>query len=113
MEHFTKQIAWQNYFATQVAAADIEEVEAEAHMKTVEAIAVLTSTKKLTEARLERDSSDEVKKARFDYNVARAHRKMLQVTMENRERCANLLSRELTRRVGRDGPQRRNDRWTP
>lgn len=112
MEHFSKQLAWQNFFATQVAQAEIEEAEAEAHLKTQEAVVMLTG-KKVTEARAERDVDENVQAARQEYLVARARRKMLQVTMENRERCANLISRELTRRVGREGNQRRNDRWNP
>lgn len=112
MEHFSKQLAWQNFFATQVAQAEIDEADAEAHLKTQEAVIMLTG-KKVTEARAERDVNENVIAARDAYLVARAKRKMLQVTMENRERCANLISRELTRRVGREGNQRRSDRWTP
>jgi len=112
MEHFSKQLAWQNFFATQVAQAEVDEAEAEAHLKTQEAIVMLNG-KKVTEARAERDVDSNVVAARNLYLVSRAKRKMLQVTMENRERCANLISRELTRRVGREGNQRRSDRWTP
>lgn len=110
MEHFSKQLSWQNFFATQVAEAEVIEAEAEAHLKTQEAVVMLTG-KKVTEARAERDIDENVVAARNDYLVSKARRKMLQVTMENRERCANLISRELTRRVGREGNQRRNDRW--
>lgn len=113
MEHFSRQIAWQNFFATQVAQAEILEAEAEAEMKIQEAMAMLSSSKKVTEARVERDTNPKVIDTRKIYMQAHARRKMLQVSMENRERCANLISRELTRRVGREGNQRRSDRWTP
>jgi hypothetical protein len=112
MDNFSKQIAWQNYFATQVAQADTEETEAESAMKTEEAKVMLNGGK-VTDARLKRDTDETVEKLRKEYRIARARRKMLEVAMENRERCAGLISRELTRRVGREGPQRRNDRWTP
>lgn len=112
MEHFSKQLAWQNYLATQVAQAEISEAEAEAHLKTQEALVMLNG-KKVTEARAERDVDENVLSARSDYLTAKAKRKLLQVTMENRERCVNLISRELTRRVGREGMSRRSDRWTP
>lgn len=111
MEHFSKQLAWQNFFATQVAQAEVDEAEAETLLKVQEARVMLTG-KKVTEARAERDMDENVMSARSDFLVAKAKRKMLQVTMENRERCANLISRELTRRVGREGNQRRSDRWT-
>ena len=113
MEHFSKQLAWQNYLATQVAQAEIIEAEAEAALKTKEAVAMLNGSKKVTEARAERDINEDVVSARKEYLTARAKRKLLQVTMENRERCVSLISRELTRRVGREGNQRRSDRWTP
>jgi len=112
MEHFSKQLAWQNYLATQVAKAEIEEADAESFLKTKEAVVMLTG-KKVTEARAERDVDENVIAARDRYLVAKAKRKLLQVTMENRDRCVNLISRELTRRVGREGSIRRNDRWTP
>jgi hypothetical protein len=112
MEHFSKQLAWQNYLATQVAKAEIEEADAESFLKTKEAVVMLTG-KKVTEARAERDVDENVIAARDRYLVAKAKRKLLQVTMENRDRCVNLISRELTRRVGREGSIRRSDRWTP
>lgn len=114
MEAFSEQIAWQNHLAVKVAQADIEEAEAEASLKTQEALVMLNShDDKVTQQRLARDADEEVRKARDHLRVAKARRKLLQVMMENRERAANLISRELTRRVGREGPQRRNDRWTP
>jgi hypothetical protein len=112
MSLFAKEIAWQNYFSTQVAEADTEETEAEASMKTQEALIMLNGGK-LTDARNQRDTDEVVKTLRKEHRVARARRKMLQVAMENRERNANLYSRELTRRIGREGPQRRADRWNP
>lgn len=113
MGHFSRQLAWQNFFAVQVAEAEIEEAEAEAELRYREAAALLESGKKLNEARASRDIDPGVVSAREAHAVAHARRKLLQVTTENRERCANLLSRELTRRVGREGNYRRNDRWNP
>lgn len=114
MEAFSEQIAWQNHLAVKVAEADIEEAEAEAHLDTVKAVAMLSApTDKLNQQRLARDADEVVAQAKKDLRVVHARRKLLQVMMENRERAANLISRELTRRVGREGPQRRNDRWTP
>jgi hypothetical protein len=44
---------------------------------------------------------------------AYAARKLTQVVYANCERVVALISRELTRRVGREGPERRNARWNP
>jgi hypothetical protein len=43
MDNFAKQIAWQNYFAHQMAGADIEEIEAESVVKVEEAKVMLTA----------------------------------------------------------------------
>jgi hypothetical protein len=43
---------------------------------------------------------------------AYAYRKLLEARHEAFVRDAAVVSRELTRRVDRDGPTRRNDRWT-
>lgn len=112
MDLFAKQTAWQNYLASEMVQADLEETEAEADVKTAEAMVMLNGGK-LNDARLKRDTDEDVAKLRKEYRIARAKRKMLQVAMENRERCINLISRELTRRVGREGPQRRMDRLSP
>lgn len=114
MQHFSKQISWQNHLAVQVALAENAEAEDEAHLKTLEALAMLNSpSSKVTTARLERDADREVQNAREALRVSKARRKLLVTMMENRERAANLISRELTRRVGREGASRRNDRWAP
>ena len=38
---------------------------------------------------------------------------MRQVVYENCERCAFIVSRELSRRIGRDPSERRQNRWNP
>jgi hypothetical protein len=113
MEQFTKQVAWQNFFATQVAQAELEEAEAEADLKLEEAKSMLRTPGKVTDARVKRDADPEVFVARKVYRTARAKRKLLEVTMDNRERCATLISRELTRRLGRENLGRRADKWRP
>jgi hypothetical protein len=112
MEQFSHQVSWQNYFAVEMAQADIEEVEAEAAVK-IEEAKVMLQGGKLNDARTARDNDPRVAKLRREYRDARARRKLLQVAFENRDRCVSLLSRELTRRVGREGLQRRVDRLTP
>ena len=52
----------------------------------------------------------EIAKAKDDLLNAYARRKMAQVVYENCERSAAALSRELTRRLGRDPMERRNMR---
>jgi ABC-type nitrate/sulfonate/bicarbonate transport system substrate-binding protein len=113
---FTGFTAWQNYAATQLAEAEVVEARADALVRFLEAKAMVTNWSKddkVTVARAEILVSPEVEEARSRQLVAYAHRKMTQVIYTNCERSAALVSRELTRRVGRDPIERRNTRWNP
>jgi hypothetical protein len=113
---FTRFTAWQNYSATQLAEAEVVEARAEAHVRFLEAKAMVTNwgkDDKVTVARAEIMISPEVERARQAMLVAYAHRKMTAVIYNNCERNASLVSRELTRRVGREPVERRNFRWNP
>lgn len=63
-------------------------------------------------ARQARQAQDpEVAASRQSQLDAYAYRKLLEARHEAFVRDAAVVSRELTRRVDRDGPVRRNDRW--
>jgi hypothetical protein len=116
MELFAQFVAWQNYANTEFVQAEIAEERALSHQKHVEAVAMLTlnpQVGKVTVARAEQAASPEVERARQNYLNAYAQRKMTQLVMDNCERCAALVSRELTRRVGREPLERRQMRWNP
>lgn len=116
MEMFACYVAWQNYAATEFAQSEVEEARAEAHVRYVEARAMVTNwdrTDKVTVARAELALDPEVAQARQDLLVAYAHRKMTGVVYSNCERASQLVSRELTRRVGREPLDRRGDRFRP
>lgn len=63
----------------------------------------------IAKARLEQDS--DVTDAQESYFEAYAYRKMLDARHEAFVRDAAVVSRELTRRVDREGPTRRNDKY--
>lgn len=112
MRMFAGFVAWQNYAATQFAEAEIVEARAEAHVRRLEAQGMLlSSAEKVTVARAELVNNPEVERARQELLIAYAHRKMTSVIYGNCERSAALISRELTRRVGREPVERRNQRW--
>lgn len=96
--------------------AAIDEKAAEYAYETSKAISVVrgwSGTKDdrvaLAKARMEED--DDVVDARQKYLDAYAYRKLLESRHEALVRDAAVVSRELTRRVDREAPQRRSDRW--
>lgn len=116
MELFAQYTGWMNYAAVQLAEAEVQETQAEALVRYLEAQAlVLTGTLKgtVTKAKAEITVDPEVKEARAVVIQAYAQRKMTQVIFGNCERCTFVVSRELSRRIGSSGAERRNMRWNP
>jgi hypothetical protein len=112
----TQYIAWWNYAATKLVECEIEERKADAHVRRVEAMYMLQAPidAKVTVTKAEMEQVEEIQQARDRFLEAYALRKMTNVMYTNCERVVtNLLSRELTRRIGRDGPERRQARWNP
>ena len=115
MRLFSRYVAWQNYAATDLALAEIREAQSEANVKYTEAMNMSShsSRDKVTMVRAEMAIDPEVDKARSDALMAYAQRKMTQMVYGNCERCANLISREISRRIGREPNERRSSRWSP
>lgn len=110
MGKFREQIEWLNYLTSLLVEAESDEADAEADLKLLEAHHML-SADKLWAARAARDADPEYVTAKNTYRAARARRKALQMAGEARERSANFLSRELSRRVGREPVNRRDGKW--
>ena len=118
MRLFSEFVAWQNYAATEFAVAEVQEARAEAKVRYEENKALLSSwndaTDKVTIAKAAQSLSPDVEEARQAHLVAYAHRKMTHVMVTNAERCAQLISRELSRRIGGvNAIERRQMRWNP
>lgn len=117
MEIFSRYVQWQNYSATQLAGADIEEERATRMVKRLEAEHMVLNWSQskgvVTLSKALMATSDEINKAREEELAAYAHRKLTQVIYENCERTAAMISRELTRRLGREPYERRAGRWNP
>jgi zona occludens toxin (predicted ATPase) len=117
MQLFSEYTAWQNFAATQQAEAEVEEAQADAKVRYVEAQAMVSqwggAKDKVTVAKAELTLNDEVEKTRQAALVAYAKRKMTQVMHTNCERAVFVVSRELSRRIGNAGSERRSNRWTP
>lgn len=118
MTLFSLYVAWQNYIAVRHTEAEIAEAEAQTRLTVDQATAMVkswTGTKedRVAVAKAERELHPEVREQQDRYNTARAHRKMLGTLAENMERAAQVISRELTRRVGREPVAARHRGWTP
>lgn len=114
MTLFTQLVSWAEFLNSRLALAEIDEAEAENTFKVAEAKALATSdASTVTEAKAEVRLEREVAEAHDDYAAATAYRKLIRTMYENADRRASLVSRELTRRVGRDGNERRERRWSP
>src|SRR6476619_5790883 len=101
MQVFSRYVQWQNYSATQLAGAEIEEERAQRLVKRLEAEHMVLNwakaNDKVTLARAQMATSPEINEAREAELAIYAHRKLTQVIYENCERTAAMISRELTR----------------
>jgi len=103
MRMFSAYVAWQNYAATEFAQAEVNEERTEANVKRVQAMAMINASPTkgtVTVTRASNLLSPEVERALQAALDAYATRKMTQVILSNCERCAALVSRELSRRIG-------------
>jgi hypothetical protein len=117
MEIFALYVAWNNFLDVRRVGAEIEEANAETDLKLLEAVSIASGWEgpkesRVTILRAERDMDPEVQAARSRFDQAKAQRKMLTVLCSNMERGAALLSRELTRRVGRAPVEGRAASWS-
>ena len=113
---FSEFTSWLNYAAVRFAEAEVEEEKAEANLKYAEAAQMVAAQPKqgaITTAKAAGLLNPAVTTAKDRVLDAYARRKMTSVMFGNCERCVNLISRELSRRIGRDGPERRQMRWNP
>ena len=118
MQIFLRFVAWQNFAATEFAAAEVEEERWDREVRRLEAQHMVlnwgAAKDKVTLARAQMAMDPEIDKAKNKQLEAYAQRKMRQVVYENCAASAAALSRELTRRLGRGGDvERRATRWAP
>lgn len=115
MDELAIHTRWANYLNTQVALAEITESSAESILNNTRNIARAKSSSggSVTEFKAKADLQEDVLEAEREYISAKSYRKLVATVYENAERNASVVSRELTRRVGREGPERRDRRWNP
>lgn len=116
---FVALTRWTDHLSVAVAEAEIEERAAEAVLSKAQALVLIGNwqggrDERVTMAKAQRDIDPEVELRQELFDVAWRKRKMLQTLYTSTERDAAVVSRELTRRVGRrEDHERRVHRWTP
>ena len=112
MRLFTQMTRWADYLEAQLACAEVDERWSESHVERLRAVAALRSdAKSVTAQKAAAHDDPEFNEARERFQDAHAYRKLVEVVARAVDRDSKLLSRELTRRVGRDPQERRADRW--
>jgi hypothetical protein len=116
MEVFALYVAWHDFLDVQRVAAEIAEADAETALKVLQATSIAAGWEgpketRITVLRAERDTDPEVMAAQAAFSQMKARRKMMGVLCGNMERGAALLSRELSRRIGRAPVEGRAAGW--
>lgn len=109
MTLFRQLTRWSEYLGVQKVMAEVDERYAEAALD--KGKIVLRVNLKSNQGRDDAAENEELWDLHDNYQSAMAYRKVMEMTYENAERNAALLSRELTRRVNRSARDGRDDRW--
>lgn len=113
MNLFREFVEWQNYVGSMLVLAEERELETETELKRAEAMAMASSDEKqVTKAKAEALTDEAVVTWKAAWREAKAHRKAMSLKVEALDRLANFVSRELSRRIGREPVQRRQQRFT-
>lgn len=106
---------WSVYAGTRLALASVEEKLCESTLERHRAIsAVANRTEKtVTAAKAKAYENPEFNDAQDAYNSAYATRKLTESIYNATDRKSQVVSRELTRRVGRSDRDGRSDRFNP
>ena len=118
MEFYTLFMAWVSFAKADMVLAEIEEERAANDLKITDAETLISqwSDKEkgdtVTLAKARRDTKKEVVEAQRLYSEKRAYRKLVESVFERCERGAQVISRELSRRISLAPQERRQGRYT-
>ncbi len=117
MDLYTEFMSWVSYMKGQLVQAEIDE-DREANMcKVIEAKVLIeqwgadVKGERVTIAKARRDTDTRVVTQTDKYLSTRAYRKLVEALFESCERGAQLLSRELSRRIGLHSKEQRTSRF--
>lgn len=118
MELYTKFISWGSYAKSELVQAEIVEERSATHQKFAEAKILINQWGEgakgdtVTLAKARRDVDPDVVQATDEYLEARAFRKLTEAVFERCERGAQVISRELSRRISMAPNERRQGRYS-
>lgn len=119
MEFYSLFISWVSYAKAQMVIAEIEEERSANALKLTESMTLIGQWNDkekgdtVTLAKARRDTSPDVIAAQEKYSECRAYRKLVESVYDRCERGAQVLSRELSRRISMAPQERRQGRFTP
>ena len=117
MELYSQFMAWVSYSKAELVKAEIEEESGIHKSRVIEATALIDqwgiSAKGdlVTLAKARRDIDPKVVAQQEKNQISKAYRKLVETMFESCERGAQLLSRELSRRIGLNGKEQRTSRF--
>jgi hypothetical protein len=116
MRLLSEYTQWLSYLGTIVAQAEIDEQEAENQAESLGDMIMVknwggTSSDRVSLAKAHRGIDPEYLQRRSAFAEAKAYRKMIGRLYDNVDGEKFTVSRELTRRIGREPVERRDRRW--
>jgi hypothetical protein len=117
MDLYTQFMSWVSYMKAQLVKAEIDEDRESNLCRVTEAQTLIkqwgadSKGDRVTIAKAKRDVTPEVVDQQERYRVARAYRKLVEAMFESCERSSQLLSRELSRRIGLHSKEQRTQRF--
>lgn len=117
MDLYTQFMSWVSYSKGQLVKAEIDEDREANNCRVIEARVLIeqwgadAKGDRVTIAKARRDVDNRVVAQQEKYQVARAYRKLMEAMFESCERGAQLLSRELSRRIGLHSKEQRTSRF--
>lgn len=119
MSLYSEFVAWTSYAKAELVKAEIEEERSASEIKVKEAMSLIDQWSadakgdRVTVAKARRDADPEVVKVQEAHRQARAYRKLVDTMFDRCERAAQVLSRELTRRIGMSPKERQLWKHSP
>jgi hypothetical protein len=117
MDLYTEFMSWVSYTKGQLVQAEIDEDRDGNLCRITEAKVLIeqwgsdVKGDRVTIAKARRDTDPRVVAQQEKYQVSRAYRKLVEAVFESCERGAQLLSRELSRRIGLNSKEQRTSRF--
>lgn len=117
MALYSEMVSWVNYAKAEVAKAEIMEEQSLGALKYLEASTLINQwddrvnkSETVTMSKARRDVYPEVVDATGKHRESRAYRKLVDTVFDRCERNANVISRELSRRISLS-PVERRTQW--